>query len=151
LSLRPTTKAAWRFAEQLLSSASDGRIKLYVIARTLDWRREQPELFTVGSYLPLVVQGSLAEHACAFARQHGSGAAVVVVPRLTTNLASPRGAPPLGSAVWGETRYVLSPEVGATEWRNVFTGESVRSGPANDFALADVFARFPVALLRAVA
>jgi (1->4)-alpha-D-glucan 1-alpha-D-glucosylmutase len=136
-------------AEELLATATDGRIKLYVISQALRWRREAPELFTVGSYVPLTIQGPLADHACAFARQQGGSAAVVIVPRFTATLASPRGAPPLGGDVWRETSCPLPADLGTGPWRHVYTGDILKPGPAGDLSLAEVFARFPVALLRA--
>jgi (1->4)-alpha-D-glucan 1-alpha-D-glucosylmutase len=60
----------------------DGAIKLYVVYKGLQLRRNQARLFLQGEYLPLAVAGEMAEHVCAFARCYESQWVVAVVPRL---------------------------------------------------------------------
>ncbi len=57
---------------ELLSNWSDGRIKLFVTQRLLHFRREHPDLFLKGNYVPLATHGSHAESVrglCASARK----------------------------------------------------------------------------------
>ena len=49
---------------------SSGAIKMYLINRAMEFRRENPELFMRGDYLPLKVIGPRANHIVAFARVH---------------------------------------------------------------------------------
>ena len=121
--------------------------------RALGLRREMPELFQDGAYLPLAVEGEKADHLCAFARilAEPEQTVVVVAPRWYARLLEGDGdALPLGS-VWSDTVVVL-PQT-ASRYINALTGESVQGGKRGDvsyLSAADALANFPVALLRAV-
>ena len=76
-------------------------------------------------------------------------AAVVAVPRLVARLA-PDPEPPLGRAVWQDTRLLLGGADPALRWRNIFTGEVLTTTLSDGDAglpLDETFACFPVALL----
>jgi (1->4)-alpha-D-glucan 1-alpha-D-glucosylmutase len=141
-------------ARQLLDSCPDGRIKLYLIHRTLRFRREHQELFSRGDYLPLQVRGEKSDHLCAFARTLDGRTMVVAVPRLVVGLTGSIEQPPLGAEVWKETWLDLPKEgEGGSQtrsYRNLFTGEvlSPRPGRATpSLPVAEALANFPVALL----
>src|SRR5262249_19116035 len=53
----------------LLTSWADGRLKLFVTWKLLNFRREHPNLFLEGEYIPLSVTGPSADHVIAFARR----------------------------------------------------------------------------------
>jgi (1->4)-alpha-D-glucan 1-alpha-D-glucosylmutase len=126
----------------------DGRIKLFVIARSLALRRRNPALFLKGEYIPLHGTERGARHVCAFARRRAGKWVVAAVPRLITKLVNP-GDAPVGSSVWQNS--VLSLPDGAPEqWTNVLTGEILhasRSDEGSIIELAKVFWSCPVALL----
>jgi (1->4)-alpha-D-glucan 1-alpha-D-glucosylmutase len=133
------------FVRRLADSVEDGRAKLYVTWRALHARKDHAGLFAEGEYLPLTAQGAKADHLFAFARRLGGATAVVAVPRLVARLNPDPEQPPVGRAVWGDTRLDLSGLEPGT-WRDVFTGR--RLTPADGgLATADLFAQFPVALL----
>jgi hypothetical protein len=67
---------------ELLSTWQDGRIKLFVTACGLRFRRAHPGLIRDGTYDPLLPDGPAAEHLVGFGRRHESGARLVIVPRL---------------------------------------------------------------------
>ena len=78
--------------------------------------------------------------------------AVVVIPRLLTRLAPDLDALPLGLDIWQDT-VLLLPDIDPNlSWRNVCTGEvlktSIRSGQAA-LPLGEILSHFPVALLLA--
>ena len=104
-----------------------GAAKLLVVSRTLRARRDHPERFT--GYSPLRADGVAAPHAVAFARR----GAVAVATRLPVALAARGG--------WGETALPL-PE---GSWTDAFTGFTA----SDAVPLADLLARYPVALLLA--
>ncbi|MDH5534278.1 MAG: malto-oligosyltrehalose synthase [Betaproteobacteria bacterium] len=132
-------------ARSFIDTLDDGRAKLLVTWRGLLARREQPRVFGGGEYVPLDTVGEHAERVCAFARIHDGGAAVVVAPRLVAHLVTAAGAP-LGREAWSNTRVVLTERL-AGRYRNVFTAEHIASGSSHELAVADVLARFPVAIL----
>jgi (1->4)-alpha-D-glucan 1-alpha-D-glucosylmutase len=137
-------------ATELLDSMADGRIKLYLIWRSLHFRRAYEDLFTQGSYLPLDATGSKRDHVCAFARVRGEEAVVVVVPRLVVRLTGGVERAPLGPEVWEKTRLLLPPDMTCRRYRNLFTGEVVAAASQDGtpgLLLGEALAHCPVALL----
>ncbi|GAB4193449.1 MAG: malto-oligosyltrehalose synthase [Roseiflexaceae bacterium] len=137
-------------AVELLGNSADGRIKLYVTHRALELRRANPELFSAGSYEPLVALGTRHEHVVAFARAHAGAEVLTVVPRLCAGLAGGEPLPPVGAAVWGDTTLLLPATRNGVRYRNLFTGELLEARALSDgfgLPLAEVLDRFPVALL----
>src|SRR6058998_3996627 len=55
--------------EELLQNWPDGRIKMFLTQRALQFRNEQVDLFQRGSYLPLHATGACADCCISFARQ----------------------------------------------------------------------------------
>jgi (1->4)-alpha-D-glucan 1-alpha-D-glucosylmutase len=131
------------FIAELLRTKEDGRIKLFLIHMALKARRQNPQAFREGRYIPLEVAGTFREHIVAFARNHRKSWAVTVAPRFLVALVS-NGKYPLGTEVWHDTQ-VLLPEGSPLEWNNMFTGEII--GNRNALRIGEVFQRLPVALL----
>ncbi|MCE5267194.1 MAG: malto-oligosyltrehalose synthase [Planctomycetaceae bacterium] len=143
-------------AGELARNPRDPRTKLFLVWRTLQFRRRHIELFQAGDYVPLAAQGANAENVCAFARRLAASSAsspsmvIVVAPRwfakLTPLALDARTArPPLGHDVWGDTRLLLEPLPSAI-WNNVLTGEG-HSPQEGCLRIGDVLAEFPVGLL----
>ncbi|MFN2478536.1 MAG: malto-oligosyltrehalose synthase [Pseudonocardiaceae bacterium] len=104
-----------------------GAAKLLVVSGVLRARRDHPERFT--GYTPLRAAGAAASHAVAFA----CNGVVAVATRLPIGLADRGG--------WGETALPLP----GGSWTDAFTGFSA----SEEVGLADLLARYPVALLLA--
>ena len=140
------------FARGLLQEWPDGAIKLYVTFRSLNYRRENRQLFADGTYLPLSGEGDLKEHLCAFARSGEGKVVLVIVPRFLTRLVKNPDELPLGHEVWGDSRVLIPREIPAVRFKNILTGEAIelvdQDGKAA-LALDQVFANFPVAMLEA--
>jgi (1->4)-alpha-D-glucan 1-alpha-D-glucosylmutase len=113
--------------EDALARVDEGAPKLWLVQQALAARRRDPAPFA-GDYAPLRIAGERMGQAVAFLR---GGTVATVVPRLVCGL---RGD-------WRDTSVILP----AGRWRNQLTGDALDGGPAR---LADVLARFPVALLR---
>jgi len=151
----------------LLDNWRDGRVKQAVIAAILDLRRRWPELFALGDYRPLEVEGPAADRAVAFARalpdEEGRAAwggeaatptLVVVAPRLVWPLMEGQDRPlPRG---WGETCVRLpeddgwvAPRVldGLDGLRSLGTADGVDDGL---LVLDRLLAGFPAAVLMLV-
>lgn len=137
-------------AGQLLQTMTDGRVKMYVLWKTLAFRRRHSELFERGTYLPLTVKGRKKEHLCAFMRTSAEHQIIVVVPRLAARLlGNDESRLPLGPEVWSNTEVVLPDNLPAQSYSNVLTGEEiVPRGPDNNrLAAAELLRSFPVCLL----
>jgi len=140
-----------RLVRGLLARWQDGRVKMYLTSRALDFRRAHARLFEAGSYLPLSASGQTGERVMAFARGLRDDWTLVAVPRLFSGLCAP-GRPPIGGRVWKDGVVSLPPEA-PDRWLNVFTAESLRTfgGPrSRAMHLCEVFRGFPVALLMSV-
>ena len=109
----------------LLDQWTDGRIKMFITARGLKLRREHPDLFSEGDYLPLEVAGDQSAHVIAFVRRREDRILLAVAPRLFAALVGADCALPRGDEVWANTRLQLPAEFTDRAFRNIFTGEVV--------------------------
>ena len=113
--------------EEIMARSDEGLPKLWVIRQALRLRRLRPAPFGAeGAYRPLAATGARSDHVVAFVRGE---AAVTVAPRLVMRL----------EGNWMSTTLELPPG----RWRNELAGD-VAQGVVR---LADLLARFPVALL----
>jgi (1->4)-alpha-D-glucan 1-alpha-D-glucosylmutase len=132
----------------LLSHWQDGRIKLYLMAKLLQFRRAYADLFASGEYLPLQATGEMGKRVCAFARRRGRVWVLAIASRLVGQAAY-HGYAPLGEDRWGVTAVTLPAEA-PRDWRDVVSGETLKVAPppvSNRLLLGNVFKHFPVALL----
>lgn len=137
----------------LLETRTDGRIKLYLTASALDFRRAHATLFSEGDYVPLECRGSKREHLCAFTRIYRDQAIVAVVPRLVVGLVPNAKSLPIGPEVWGDTWVTVPSWKRQSEYRNLLTGETHLSTAVEEsqaLNLAQVFGELPVALLERI-
>lgn len=137
---------------QLLETAENGRLKLYVIWAALNLRKRCFDLFAKGDYLPLRTQGLREEHAIAFARRDSQHCVLVVAGRFFLGLGVAEQLP-VGEPVWGNTAVVLEGEEFAGTYRDVFSGQHLRVSRrdlSKGVALAQAFAYAPVAMLEKV-
>ncbi|MFF0490794.1 malto-oligosyltrehalose synthase [Nocardia sp. NPDC004068] len=111
---------------------TSGAAKMWVVAYALWLRRERPDCFVGGAYLPLQATGERAEHLLAYARGKAGEPPQVIV-------AVTRHSVALADAGWGDTTLAL-PE---GNWTDRLTGH-VCTGSAR---VEKLFARLPVALL----
>jgi (1->4)-alpha-D-glucan 1-alpha-D-glucosylmutase len=138
--------------KSLVDGIRDGRCKLFLTWKVLQFRRDHESLFRDGEYLPLRVSGDFAPNVCAFARRHEGKLAITIAPRLYLRLLGPdRDDPPLGGSVWGDTAIELPKEQGEpVQLKNLLVGKTVptaRAGGRVTVRLADALANFPVGLL----
>lgn len=135
---------------QILQDQKMGVVKLFLIWRALNFRRQQPDLFDHGEYLPLQAMGPKREHVCAFARVNQKQAVITVVPRLVFGLTAGKEAQPLGRQVWEQTALTLPRVWNRRVWRNVLTDEMPASREVNGetvLEIGEILKCFPVALL----
>jgi (1->4)-alpha-D-glucan 1-alpha-D-glucosylmutase len=144
--LKKSEPLAENAVSELLDHWQDGRIKLYVIARALCFRRSRGELFAGGQYLPIGTAGEWKDHIFAFGRRLQDRWSLVVTPRLTAALTSP-GQFPLGD-IWQNTSVRL-PEEAPSEWRNLFEPGAAHSGSgkSQELKVSELLQKFPLALL----
>ena len=135
--------------DDILSTWTDGRVKLYTLAIALRLRRAYPHVFLRGDYEPL---GSDLDdpHLVAFSRRAGKHEVVVLVPRFLATLL--RGQPqlPLGMERWRTASVRLPSRLADARLINVFTGERVEPVVYRDvpwLLAGSAFQSWPVAML----
>jgi (1->4)-alpha-D-glucan 1-alpha-D-glucosylmutase len=153
LALDPPARAA--AVEDLVSQWRDGRIKLLVTAAGLRLRRELPELFLQGGYIPLDTEVTVPAGAVAFARTApgaGGDAVLFVAPRLCAGLITGDAPAAPGGEHWKTSRLILPPDLHGRTFEHVLTGATIRlahgAGTAWIF-LGEIFRTVPVGMLRA--
>ncbi len=126
-------------ARELMACWPDGRIKMFLTQRLLQFRKEHPHLFENGNYLPLKSGGTLADCAVSFARQLGEKAIVIIAPRLTSRI----GFPPLGDK-WQDTFVEIPGYERSHTVRDLFTSAelSIQDGK---LMLKDALSTLPFA------
>ena len=102
----------------LLERWHDGRIKLAVIARILQYRRDHPGLFAAGDYEPLMAEGPGSDRVCAFVRRHGEQAVIVVAARYPAAVEA--------TPDWSGTTVALPEPLASLRWRDILYGQGTR-------------------------
>jgi (1->4)-alpha-D-glucan 1-alpha-D-glucosylmutase len=140
--------------QSLIEGIRDGRCKLFLTWKVLQFRRDNESLFRDGEYLPLRVTGEHASNVCAFARRHEGRLAVTIAPRLYLRLLGDREDPPLGERIWDDTAVELPKEYSqALPLTGLFDGKTIpttRAGGRTTVRLSEALAHFPVGLLTGV-
>jgi (1->4)-alpha-D-glucan 1-alpha-D-glucosylmutase len=111
----------------------EGLEKLYVTWKALHARRDWPDLFTKGQYVPIYSDHTHA--IIAYARSYEDQWCLVVAPLLAASRHDKEGS----------HHRIALPAGAPAEWRNIFTGEeiTIRDGKLS----LNILKKFPVALL----
>ncbi len=122
--------------ETLTQRWADGRLKLAWTAHLLKMRTELADVFTLGDYQPLEVNGPHRDHIVAFARRRGKSAAIVATGRWFAPFTQ-------GGRIWPK------PEAfDATIDVQGFTVEGDADAGA-EMRVSSLFQQLPVAVLKA--
>ena len=132
-----------KLIQELLANKEDGRIKLFLIARVLEARKQNLQLFQVGDYLPLEVVGKFKDQVVAFAKRYENKVAIALAPRMLTSLV-PSGTYPLGKDVWQDTQLQL-PAGMPSSWKDALSDQLLTTN--GTLLVGEALKDFPVALL----
>jgi len=127
--------------EELLQSWPDGRIKMFLTQRVLQFRREHADLFQSGNYLPLKASGNLADCCISFARQLHDEWIIVIAPRLSSRI----GFPPVGER-WKDTLVDLPESFSLEHAHELLTCRELRH-ESRRISIADVMSISPFAVI----
>ncbi|MGV8861848.1 MAG: malto-oligosyltrehalose synthase [Pseudomonas sp.] len=116
--------------DALLANWQDGRIKQALIAKVLNMRAQHSALFSRGSYIPLRVVGLCADQVLAFARVIDGRHAIVVVPRLSSELLGTAQTPLINASSWGDTQVMLPFKDSDHCWKGLFSETVVTTNNA---------------------
>ncbi len=132
-----------KLISELFSTREDGRIKMFLIYKTLSARKEYKSLFEKGSYIPVETTGKYKKNIVAFAREHRPYYAITVAPRFLTGVVE-YGTIPLGRDVWEDTQIIL-PKNAPSLWKEAISGTE-HKGKKKLF-VGDIIKHFPAGLL----
>jgi (1->4)-alpha-D-glucan 1-alpha-D-glucosylmutase len=132
-----------KLLEELNSKTEDGRIKLFLIYRSLKVRNDRKDFFQDSDYIPLVVRGKFKDHVVSFARKKGKIWSITVVPRLLVSLVN-EDEFPVGERVWQDT-HILLPKESPDAWKDALTDKLIKS--ASILGVGNILEHFPVSLL----
>ncbi len=141
--------SARTIAPELVRNWKDGRIKMYVTYKALNFRKEHGEQLRQSRYTPLDVVGERSGHVCAFARRSGNTVMVTAAPRFMSRLVADGTAPAVEGTAWQKS-FLALPGLPVRAFRNVFTDAATNTVDyQGEKALSchDLFGAFPVALL----
>jgi len=127
--------------EELLQSWPDGRIKMFLTQRVLQFRREHADLFQCGNYLPIRASGNLADCCISFGRQWHDEWIVVIAPRLSSRI----GFPPVGER-WKDTVVDLPESISLDHAHELLTCCELRH-EGRRVSIADMVSILPFAVL----
>ena len=127
--------------EELLQSWPDGRIKMFLTQRVLQFRREHADLFQCGNYLPIRASGNLADCCISFGRQWHDEWIVVIAPRLSSRI----GFPPVGER-WKDTVVDLPESISLEHAHELLTCCELRH-EGRRVSIADMVSILPFAVI----
>jgi (1->4)-alpha-D-glucan 1-alpha-D-glucosylmutase len=119
--------------DRLVQNWPDGHLKLAWTRHLLKFRNELADVFSLGDYQPLEVNGPHRDHVIAFARQHGRDAAITVVAKTLAPLSQGGRAWPCAEDFEGTLNL----------------GGYSAEGCAAEVPLSQLFRHLPAAVLKA--
>jgi (1->4)-alpha-D-glucan 1-alpha-D-glucosylmutase len=140
-----------RLGREFVQNWQDGRIKLFLIWKVLNLRRQYPRVFLDGQFLPMKAIGKRANNLIAYARRQRDVWIMTVVPRWLAGSKAPLSLP-YSSRFWLGSHIVL-PADAPQSWVNVLTGDLTKASllrQGTRLPMRDVFGNFPVAVLSGI-
>lgn len=126
--LERTEKDLSEIISKLRQARTEGRLKLYLLFKSLHFRKINPDLFLEGDYVPLKIEGPRKDNLVAFARMSGNKILIVAAGRFFMDLISDEIQEPVGAEIWADTKILLP-----KDWNrertvtDIFTGETISS------------------------
>jgi len=127
--------------DELMRTWPDGRIKMFLTQRMLQFRREQADLFERGGYSPLTASGTFAECCVSFGRELAGKWIVVIAPRLTSRV----GFPPVGER-WKDTSIELPETFALENAHDLFTCRAIHH-EGRKVSISDAMSILPFAMI----
>jgi (1->4)-alpha-D-glucan 1-alpha-D-glucosylmutase len=127
--------------DELMRNWPDGRIKMFLTQRVLQFRREHTDLFHLGEYLPLTANGTFAECCVGFGRELTDKWIVVIAPRLSSRV----GFPPVGER-WKDTSIELPETLSLKNAHDLFSCRAIHHD-GRKISISDAMSILPFAVI----
>lgn len=138
-----------QYCREIVQNWQDSRIKLYLIWRILNLRRQHSQVFVEGRVLHLKAIGKREANVISYARCKDKSCIVTVAPRWLARAKAPSHSTQLRQ-FWLGSKLIL-PRNAPESWLNILTGDTLKTKFSREVSLldlADVFRDFPVAVLQ---
>ena len=122
----------------------NGKIKMFLIYKTLLQRRKDQDIFKKGEYVPLTLSGKEGDNFIAYARILGNDWRIIAAPVIVTHLFNSEDLKPKNGHL--EDTYINLPGDAPTEWNNIITGETELV--EGKIPLMNALSQFPVMVLK---
>jgi 4-alpha-glucanotransferase len=111
-----------------LSIGEDGQIKMHLLHCLLQLRKQNPDLFSKGRYMPLTVKGKHAARVIAYSRQYKDQWLIITAAVNFAGLLSLPSAN-LADLDWGDTHLILPDALTAayTQYRDELSGADLKA------------------------
>ncbi len=130
------------YFSKLFSEKENGKIKMFLIYRSLKARNENKDLFDEGEYIPLETGGEFKQCIIAFARKHKNNIALITAVRFLTKVIS-ENQNPIGADIWKDTYLKLPFE--NIEMTDAITSRKIQV--KGEQLVSDILKDFPVSIL----
>jgi (1->4)-alpha-D-glucan 1-alpha-D-glucosylmutase len=124
------------YLREMMMHLEDGRAKLFVIHRILEFRNRHSSLFSGGEYIKLDCSGMRADHIIAFARRDKQQTAIVIAPRCIASMLSEQTRL-LSAAQWQDT-FLQIPAILPTRYQELFSGLVIEMQMCNHSKFDDI-------------
>ncbi|SDP14569.1 maltooligosyl trehalose synthase [Phyllobacterium sp. YR620] len=129
----------------LLEDWHSGAVKLRLVQAYLQLRQQRADLFLRGQYIPLHVNGDLADHVVAFYREFEGQYLIVAVPRLCFAMLKQFSSPFQPLSDWEQTSLAFPAQLRGVTLRHLMTGNQTKLSA--NYSLAEGFREFPILTL----
>jgi len=151
LNMRLENEPLASLASSLLKNSENGEIKMFLIKKILDYRKENSDLFRSGNYIPLSINGSRKNNVVAFARNYNVKKIIVVTSRFFNELIQKDHTFPVGGEIWRDS-FLRIPLLfnGKKNLRDILTGQLVQPVKKKGhfgLEMGQVLSLLPVAVL----
>lgn len=126
----------------LWNKRHDGKIKLWLMQKLIEIRKQHTALGPEGQYIALKVKGKYSKHILAFARVQGDQYIVSAVPLYIAKLKH-LWDNDITDIDWADTRIIL-PEQKAYTWKHLLIP---RNGTGMELRAAEIFNHLPLAVI----
>jgi (1->4)-alpha-D-glucan 1-alpha-D-glucosylmutase len=127
--------------DELMRNWPDGRIKMFLTQRVLQFRREHADLFQLGEYLPLTANGTFTEYCVGFVRELAGKWIVVIAARVSSRV----GFPPVGER-WKDTTIELPETLSLENAHDLFACHAIPHA-GRKVSISDAMSILPFAVI----
>ena len=139
-------KSNYKLFEKILLPVESGLIKLFYTTKILNLRNKYPDLFKYGKYIPLDVSGKYSEKFVAFARWHENKAAIIIVPRLFSELLDQSNLLNINKEDINDAKIELPTVLKKFHWIDINTKQK-KTVSKGKFSLSELLNVLPIAVI----